>query len=48
MALHFFNDVFLLHLPLETPEGVLEGFSLLQPDFSQRNCTSKLVPIGTG
>src|ERR1700733_1131424 len=31
------NDVFLLHLALETPQGIFEGFSLLKANFSQTN-----------
>lgn len=36
VALYFLNDVFLLHLPLETAQCVLEGFPLLQSDFCQK------------
>jgi len=35
VALDLFNDVFLLHLPLETPEGVFQCFTVLESDFSQ-------------
>jgi|SRR5208282_4104818 len=35
VALDLFNDVFLLHLALETPQSVFEGFPLLQPNFRQ-------------
>ena len=35
MPLDLFNDVFLLHLPLEAPEGVFQRFPLLESDFSQ-------------
>jgi len=35
MALDLFDDVFLLHLSLEAPEGVFQRFPLLEPDFSQ-------------
>jgi hypothetical protein len=35
MPLDFFNDVFLLHLPLEPPEGVFQGFTVLESYFSQ-------------
>jgi hypothetical protein len=35
MPLDFFNDVFLLYLPLETPESVFQGFTVLESDFSQ-------------
>jgi len=34
VALHFLDDVFLLHLPLEPAKGVLKGFPLLKPHFS--------------
>ena len=36
MTFHFLDNVFLLYLPLETTQGVLEGFALLNSDFSQR------------
>jgi len=35
MTLDFFNDVFGLHLALETAQRVLERFPFLQSDFSQ-------------
>jgi hypothetical protein len=35
MTLDLFNDVFLLHLPLEAPEGVFQGFTVLESHFSQ-------------
>ena len=35
MTLHFFDDVFLLHLAFETSKRVFEGFALLNTDFSQ-------------
>jgi hypothetical protein len=35
MPLDLFNDVFLLHLPLEPAKGVFQRFALLEPDFSQ-------------
>lgn len=34
MLLDFLDDVFLLHLTLETPQGILQGFTLLDDDFS--------------
>ena len=40
MPFDFFNDVFLLHLPLEAPERVLQSFTFLEPDFRQSNYTS--------
>src|SRR5450432_308455 len=35
VTFHFFNDVFLLHLALETAQGIFEGLTLLQSYFSQ-------------
>jgi hypothetical protein len=35
MPLDFFNDVLLLHLAFETSEGVFQGFTILESDFSQ-------------
>ena len=35
VALHFFDDVFLLHFALETAQSVFEGFPLLQSNFRQ-------------
>jgi hypothetical protein len=35
VALNLLDDVFLLHLTLETTQRVLEGFSLLKSDFRQ-------------
>ena len=35
VALHFFNNVFLLHLALESTQGVFKGFTLLQSNFRQ-------------
>src|SRR5205807_6618371 len=37
VTLHFFNDVFRLNLALESPQGVLDRFALLQSDFCQFN-----------
>src|SRR5437879_4763653 len=34
MLLDFLDDVFLLHLALETPQGIFQGFTLLDGDFS--------------
>ncbi|HTA42794.1 MAG TPA: hypothetical protein VK789_10120 [Bryobacteraceae bacterium] len=31
----FFNNVFLLHLTLESPEGIFQGFTFLESYFSQ-------------
>ena len=35
VLLDLFNDVFLLHLPLESPQGVFQGFTLLKANFRQ-------------
>ena len=35
VALHFFNNVFLLHFALETAQSVFEGFTLLQSNLRQ-------------
>jgi hypothetical protein len=35
VAFDLFNDVFLLHLPFETPEGVFQCFTVLESYFSQ-------------
>ena len=35
VALNLFDDVFLLNFPLEPPQSVLEGFTLLQSNFRQ-------------
>src|SRR5512133_3302326 len=40
VPLHLFDNVFLLHFPLETPEGVFEGFALLESNFRQSCYTS--------
>jgi len=37
VTLHFLNNVFLLYLPLETAQSVLEGLSLLKPNLCQTN-----------
>ena len=37
MTLDFLDNVFLLHLALESPQSILEGFSLLKPYFCQTN-----------
>ena len=36
VALNLLDNVFLLHLALESAQSVLEGFALLKPDFCQR------------
>jgi len=35
MLFYFFNDVFLLNLPFESPQRVFQGFSVLKSYFSQ-------------
>src|SRR5580692_864680 len=35
VALHFFNNVFLLYFALEAAQSILKGFTLLQSDFRQ-------------
>ncbi len=35
--LHFFDDVFLLNLSLETPQRILNRFTVLNADFGQLN-----------
>jgi hypothetical protein len=35
VALDLLDNVFLLHLALETTKSVLEGFTLLEPYFCQ-------------
>jgi hypothetical protein len=47
VALHFFDDVLLLHLALKATQGILEGFSLLQSDLRQKANTPKLVLFWT-
>jgi len=39
VAFDLFNDVFLLHLPLEAPEGVFQRFTVLESYFSQNFTT---------
>jgi len=34
VLLDFLDDVFLLHLALKAPQGILQGFTLLDDDFS--------------
>jgi hypothetical protein len=43
VALDLFNDVFLLHLALETAQSILKGFTLLQSNFRQSEHTPKPV-----
>jgi hypothetical protein len=43
VALDLFNDVFGLHLALETAEGILQRFALLQSNFCQTKYTPKLT-----
>ena len=43
VTLDLFNNVFLLHLALETAQSVFEGLTLLQSHFGQKRYTPKLV-----
>jgi hypothetical protein len=43
MPLDLFDDVFLLHFPLEASKGVFQGFTFLEPYFSQTINTSKPI-----
>ena len=43
MALDLFDDVFLLHFTFEAPEGVFQGFTVLESYFSQIYDTSKPI-----
>jgi hypothetical protein len=45
VALNLLDNVFLLHLALETSQRVFEGFALLNSDFRQTYYTPKLVPL---
>jgi hypothetical protein len=45
VALNLLDDVFLLHLALEPPQRIFEGFPLLKSYFRQTNYTPKLVPL---
>ena len=48
VSFHLFNDVLLLDLTLEAPEGVLQSFALLKLYFSQTKNTSLLdrkIPV---
>jgi len=48
VPLYFFNDVFLLHFPLEPPEGVFQGFTVLESYFCQSKNTSEPILITPG
>src|SRR3977135_862643 len=43
VTLDLLNNVFLLHLALETAQRIFEGLTLLQSHFSQKRYTPKLV-----
>jgi len=43
VALDFLDDVFRLHLPLKTAQGVLKGLAFLDTNFCQVKYTSKLA-----
>src|SRR5258705_2621263 len=45
VALNLLDNIFLLHLALETSQCVFERFTLLKSDFRQTNYTPKLVPL---
>lgn len=45
VTLHFFDDVFLLHLPFKAAQSVFERLAFLQSHFCQRNYTPKLVLV---
>ena len=47
VALDFFDDVFLLHFPFEAPEGVFQGFTVLESYFRQIYDTSKPITDST-
>ena len=46
MLLDFLDDVFLLHLALETTQGVLQRFTFLDNDFGHSSFTPNPVRIG--
>jgi len=46
MLLDFLDDVFLLHLALETAQSVLQRFTFLDDDFSHVDFTPNPVRIG--
>ncbi len=46
VTLDLLNDVFLLHLALETTQCIFEGLALLKSYFCQLNYTPKPVPFG--
>jgi len=45
VTLHFFDNVFLLYLPLKAAQSVFERLAFLQSYFRQRNYTPKLVLV---
>ena len=46
VTLDLLDDVLLLDLALETPQGVLKRLALLNANFCQTGNTPKLVPYG--
>src|ERR1700732_232595 len=46
VTLDLLDNVFLLHLALETAQSVFEGLTLLQSYFGQKRYTPKLVRVG--
>ncbi len=45
VTLDLLDDVFLLHLAFEAAQSILEGFTLLKPDFCQNRYTPRLVQM---
>ena len=48
VPLHFFDNVLLLHFPLEAAQGVLKGFPLLKPYLSHAGNTPLLFWLASG
>ena len=48
VTLDLLDNVFLLHLALESTQCVFEGLALLKSYFCQLNYTPKPVPFGRG
>jgi hypothetical protein len=48
MTLYFAEYVSLLNLALGPAESIFDGRLLSKSNFSQTNCTPKLVPLWTG
>jgi hypothetical protein len=43
MPLNFLDNIFLLHPPFESTQGILKGFPLLKPDFRHAENTPSLL-----